>query len=415
METPVLVSRRLTADELAEYLSEIGAMLLEYGCPSYRLEDVIETVAEIESHQANVFATPTALFVSIRTGDGRPPVMRLTRVKQWGTNLDRLVKVDTIFNDVVARRISITSARAELRSVEVAPEPWPIALQWFAAGGASAAAAIFFRGTAIDAAVAAVTGLTIFGLTRAISRLPQGRFLVDFAGGLLASLLPWAVSTMRHDVSLQVVVLAGAIMLVPGMTFTTGLAELAQKNLVSGAARLMEAFITFLSIVSGIACGIGIQQTLGDVITAPIAVRAGLGLGWQAAAMFTASFAFSVAFAVPRVYLGAGVLSGAIGYVATAVAARHLPAHVAALLAALAVCLFANAAARITQRPAQLYQLPGMMLLVPGSFGFLSLEEFLRGHFFEGAEKGFQMILIAGGLVMGVLGANVLLPARKLL
>ena len=56
-----------------------------------------------------------------------------------------------------------------------------------------------------------------------------------------------------------------------------------------------------------------------------------------------------------------------------------------------------------------------MMLLVPGSVGFLSLEDFLRGDFASGQAKGFTMLLIAGGIVTGVLLANVGLPAKKLL
>ena len=118
---------------------------------------------------------------------------------------------------------------------------------------------------------------------------------------------------------------------------------------------------------------------------------------------------------MPRRYLGAALASGAIGYIATALGTRHLPGHVSAFAAALAVCLFANGLARATDRPAQLFQLPGMMLLVPGSFGFLSLEDFLRGDFLNGAMKGFSMLLIAGALVTGILLANVLLPPRKLL
>src|SRR5205085_1795522 len=111
---------------------------------------------------------------------------------------------------------------------------------------------------------------------------------------------------------------------------------------------------------------------------------------------------FAVIFSVPPSYLWAALTSGAVGYVATALATRHLPGHVAAFLAALAVCVCANIFARATQRPAQLFQLPGMMLLVPGSFGFLSFEKFLTSDFTGGAEKGFEMLLIAGALVMGV-------------
>ena len=127
------------------------------------------------------------------------------------------------------------------------------------------------------------------------------------------------------------------------------------------------------------------------------------------------SVSFGVLFAVPRTYIWGALVSGAVGYTATALATRTLSAHVAAFLAALAVCLLANGLARTTRRPAQLFQVPGMMLLVPGSFGFLSLGDFLQGDVQSGAAKGFQMVLIGGALVMGVLLSNLILPSRKLL
>ena len=76
--------------------------------------------------------------------------------------------------------------------------------------------------------------------------------------------------------------------------------------------------------------------------------------------------------------------------------------------------MFANALARRTNRPAQLFHHPGMLLLVPGSFGFLSFDRLLRGQLAAGAETALQ-IIVASALVMGVLAANVILPARKLL
>jgi hypothetical protein len=39
----------------------------------------------------------------------------------------------------------------------------------------------------------------------------------------------------------------------------------------------------------------------------------------------------------------------------------------------------------------------------------------LRGTYQAGVAKGLQALLIAGGLVMGVLVANVILPPKKLL
>ena len=396
----------------------MGGTLVSYGCPSYRVEEVIRVVADLEGFRAQAFAIPTGLFVSVERVDAMgpraAPVLRMVRVKEWGTNLDRLVLVDRIFNDVADRKTPIEEARRRLRELDGRPPPYPGWLRWVAAATVAGAAAVFFRGGAMEVGVAAATGLIVAVFAWALSKNPSGRFLVDFLGGLTAAMLAWGFTRVRPDLSREVIVLSGVIALVPGMTLTTALAELAQKNLVSGAARLMEAFVAFLSILFGIALAIGLEHMLG-ADPGPSPLRQALPLPFQALALIVASLAFAVIFAVPRAYIWAAVASGAIGYVATSLGTRYLPGHVSAFAAALAICLVANVFARATQRPAQLFQLPGMMLLVPGSFGFTSLEDFLRGDFVGGASKGFAMLLIAGALVTGVLLANVLLPARKLL
>lgn len=399
--------------EFADYLAEIGGTLVAYGCPSYRLEDVIAVVAEDEGYTAQTFALPTGLFLTL-SAPGQAPLVRMVRAKRWETNLDRLVLVDGIFNDVGDKKKTIAEARRELADLERRPFPYPRALIWVAAAAVSASAGVFLGGQALEVAVGGLGGFFVVLIGSLMSRSSRARFLIDFMGGLAAALLAWATSLVFPGASREVIVLAGIIALVPGMTLTTGLAELAQKNLVSGGARLMEAFATFMSILVGIAFAVGVEQ-LFFRHSIPGPVRPSLSLPFHALAAVTASLGIGVLFAVPRRYLASALVSGVIGYAATALGVRFLPAHVSAFLAALAVCLFANGLARLTQRPAQLFQLPGMLLLVPGSFGVRSLEDFLHGDFLNGAAKAFSMLLIAGALVTGVLLSNVVLPAKKLL
>jgi uncharacterized membrane protein YjjP (DUF1212 family) len=371
-------------------------------------------LAAIEGHEAEAFVLPTGIFVSLRRSYERPPVHRMTRVTSWSTNLSRLVLIDEIFNDVAARTCTIADARERLRHMGEAEEPYTRWQKWCAAGLSSAAAGIFFRGGLLDALAAGIAGVIIFGLALPLQRLPQGRFLLEFLGGSLAAVAGLVSAIFVPGTSREVVVLAGVIGLVPGMTLTTSLAELTQKNLVSGAARLMEAFITLLSLAGGIALTLSLEQML-HLPPIASAERVGLGLGFQLGALVASALSFGVVLNVPRHYMGAALASGGLSYAVTFYATQHLPAHVASFVAALAVAVFANASARLTERPAQLFQIPGMMLLVPGSFGFLSFGEFLRDNFMGGAAKAFEMLLIGAALVMGVLVGSVFMPARKLL
>jgi uncharacterized membrane protein YjjP (DUF1212 family) len=435
-ETPVPSTRTRSREKLADYLLEIGAVLAAYGCPSYRLEDVIRLIADVEGHRADPFALPTGLFLRVTAKDGGgPQVNRMARVSDWGVDLARLVRVDEIFNDVVDRKITIEEARARIRDcIRQAPE-WSRTMVWAATVVVSGASAVFFQGGPLDVLVAAIVGGVIAGARMALasttkkersdasvaaitSRRNARRLLSDFFGGLFTASCAWLALRVWPQARPEVIVPAGAISLFPGMTFTTGVAEVAQKNVVSGSARLVESGVTLLLILFGVALVVGLEGVTGISLPEWIGVSSpvGLPLPYHAVALVAASLGFGALFQVPRRWLWATLTSSATGWIVATVAVRYrLPGHVAAFCAALAVCVLANGLARATQRPAQLFQLPGMMLLVPGSFGFLSLSEFLENDTTHGLQRGFAMALVGAALVIGVLVANVVVPSRKLL
>lgn len=433
---PTPSARARSREELADYLLEIGAVLAAYGCPSYRLEDVIRMIADIEGHRADPFALPTGLFLRVTAKDGGgPQVVRMTRVSDWGVDLARLTLVDEIFNDVVDRRTTIEQARVRIRECMEKPPEWSPGVVFAATVVLSGAAAVFFQGGALDVVVAALVGAVIAGGRIALNRTSKSgrddvsamaatsrrnarRLLSDFLGGLFTASCAWIALRVWPQARPEVIVPAGAIALFPGMTFTTGVAEVAQKNVVSGAARLVESAVTLLLILFGVALVAGLESVTGMQLPDWIGKSSpqGLSLPFQGAALFASAFAFGALFQVPRRWLWTTLASSGTGWVVATVAVRHhLPGHVAAFCAALAVCVLSNALARVTNRPAQLFQLPGMMLLVPGSFGFLSLGELLDQKTTLGMQRGFTMALVGAALVIGVLVANVVVPSRKLL
>lgn len=408
-------AKRRTAEELGDYASEVGGLLLRYACPAYRVEALIRVVADLEGHDADAFALPTGLFVTITPREGRrAPVHRMVRAREWRIDLERLLFVDAIFNEVAEGKRTIEAARAALEGLEQAPGGYATLTRWIAVAVTSASAAWLFGGLPLDGALAAVVGLVVHALGRLLGSHPQARFLHDFAGALAAALVTGLFGYALPLASRDAVLLGGMIVLFPGMTLTTGLAEVAHKNLVAGAARLMEALVTFLSMVFGIALAIATAKALELAAPDP-PLRVDFDLPRRAVAVLGTSLGLGIAFNVPRRLLWTALVSGATSYGVSLFAARYLPSHVGAFIAATTLCAVANLLARLTHRPAQLFHLPGMMLLVPGSLGFLGLGDFLRGTYTSGTEKLVSMLLVAGGLVMGVLVANVVVPPRKLL
>ncbi len=430
-DEPTPSVRARSREDVADYLVEIGSLLAASGCPSYRLEDVIRLIADVEGHRADPFALPTGLFLRVMAKDGiGPQVNRMARVSDWGVDLARLTVLDEIFTDVVERKTTIEQARVRIRASLQSPPEWSPLLVFAATVVVSGAGAVFFQGGWLDVFVAALVGAVIAGSRIALAgtrgsspartaRRNARRLLSDFLGGLFAAACAGLALKVWPEARPEIIVPAGAISLFPGMTFTTGVAEVAQKNVVSGGARLIESGVTLLLILFGVALIDGLGEALGAELPSWLGKTSsppGLPLVWQGVALVVSSIAFGALFQVPRRFLWATLASSATGWIVATIAVRHhFPGHVAAFLAALSVCVLANGLARYTKRPAQLFQLPGMMLLVPGSFGFLSLGEFLEQKVIDGTQRGFNMALVGAALVIGVLVANVLVPSRKLL
>jgi uncharacterized membrane protein YjjB (DUF3815 family) len=75
-------------------------------------------------------------------------------------------------------------------------------------------------------------------------------------------------------------------------------------------------------------------------------------------------------------------------------------------LGALVLGLVANLYARWREPAPQLLIVPGLALLVPGSFGLRSLDSLLSGASVTGLELGFQMFMMTIALVAGLLFSN---------
>ncbi len=410
---PADPQEQLTTHLLLDYLVELGTGLMSAGCPSYRLEELLVVLGRHEGFEVDAFAVPTGLFVSVKTPQGEAPAMSMVRVRDWRTDLETLALLDEVMNLVVDRKLTVREARARLKALHSRPATWPASVQVLGAFGASGGAAVSFGGSWSDFFLAGLGGVVLRGVTAVASNLSGGSFLDNFIGGAVAALVAWVSTLIWPAHSREILVLAIIIPLLPGMVVTTGLTELTSKNLVSGTARLMDAAVTLLSLVFGIALVVGFERWSG-IQSAPAEPLTPAFWPFQVLALLAASASFGVLLGMPRKLLGLAMISGFIVW-ATTTLSLALPSAGASFIGALVLGLASNVYARVSKRPSQLFLLPGLLLLVPGAFGFRSLDALLRGDYASGASQAVDMVLIAGGLVMGLLVANIALPARKIL
>jgi len=119
-----------------------------------------------------------------------------------------------------------------------------------------------------------------------------------------------------------------------------------------------------------------------------------------------ASALFGIIFAVPQRWLFQAALGGGLGWACyTLLLWLHLNIIVAMFLAAVAVALYGQLAARLGKVPATIFLVPGVVPLVPGATAYEAMFNLVRGQTAAGLAKTVETLLlglaIAGGLAVG--------------
>lgn len=405
----------LSMPVLADLIARLGRMLLAAGCSTHRVEACLRFTAEAWQARAEIFATPTGLWMSLQT-PGDEPVVRLVRVQQWSIALDRLAAIDQVFNDFAKRRIDAKAAHLALDAVEATP-PMGGPAVILAGALASGSAAIFFGGGWLSAGLGAVIGGVSTALSVGLARRAQTRLLIDFVAGLLVGLAAWLAAIIDPSLPRKPLVLAGLIVNVPGLGLTAGLSELTQKNLVSGAARLLDAVMVGVALLFGVGAIAALERAVHPDHVVALAQTVSLAPLWMLViATLVAATAFIVLFNVPKRDAPMAILAAAIAWGAAYGAERlGVGGPAGAFFGALFLGLFAHEQARRRDRPSQLMLVPGIVLLVPGAFGFVAVDQLLWGDPAQGAAGLVQTFLIGGALSIGLVLAGAVRPPRKFL
>ena len=404
----------LSATDYAVVLVEkLGRALHAYGSSAHRLENALDQVSRRLGLSGQFFSTPTAIFASFEprspSADVHPRTV-LLRVEPGEVNLEKLSALDAVLGRVMRGELLPHRAVREVDEIVAAPPRFGLAMTFLAFAAASGGAARFFGGGPKECLVAAFIGL-ITGLLAWISeQLPNGSRLYETSAALVAALIACLAVSLWPPLSFSVITISALIVLVPGLTLTLAMTELASRNLISGSARFAGAMLMFMTIGVGFAVG----NRLGIHLFGAPPEWSGTAqpLWTEIVALMITSGALLVLFrAHPRDY-GWIFFGGAVALVGGRLGGAWMGPELGALIGAASVGVSSNLVARWRDRPAAITQTPGLMLLVPGSMGFRSVNALVAQDTLSGVQTGFTVALVAISLVTGLLLANVVVPPR---
>jgi uncharacterized membrane protein YjjB (DUF3815 family) len=331
-------------------------------------------------------------------------------VKPGSLNLSKMTRLDEVALRVMAGKLTPAEGIARIEKIGAAASPYGPIPTMLAYALASGSFAQLFGGGLREITISLLIGGLTGMLALVAGRSSRVEGLFAPLAAFLSAFIAGAIAARAMPLASGIVTLAGLVVLLPGLTLTIALEELSTRHLVTGVGRLSAALIAFLGIVFGVAMGSQLAQvSLGPAhIVAPIATPAWATL---AAVDVSALAAVVIMRAQPR-DTGWVVLGVAIAYGASSLGALAL-GPLGAFLGALALGVASNVFSVARNRPALVMQAPGLLILVPGSVGYLSLAALLQSNTLSGVQAAFQMFLIGAALVYGLLIANLISPDRN--
>lgn len=241
---------------------QMGQVLLENGAEISRVQETMERVArayEIESF--HMYVLTNAIFA---TGGGQAAqrTAMLRHVPGTTVHLGRIMAVNQLSREIAQGMHTAEEAQARLERIRTLPYS-PLLARVLCCAVGSAAFSFLFGGSWIDAAVAFVCGVLLELYLAFVGSKNLSKFLTNLSASALVTLCGGALFLLGLGHNMDKIIIGSIIRLVPGVALTNSIRDFFSGDYLSGAIRMLDAFL-----VGGcIAVGVGFVIKALSVLT----------------------------------------------------------------------------------------------------------------------------------------------------
>lgn len=382
----------------SDFIMKLAKALHTYGMPAHRLEHALHQISDRLGVESQYLVTPTSIIAKI--GPANSSKMFLERVDPGRINLEKQTELHTLICDVAGRRLTLEEAGEVVDELTTRPPTYGRLATVAGFGLASASTSVFFDAGRTEVIAAGTIGLVIGLLVQLAARAPRFAMVLPGAAGLVAVLIAALVQVVVGPMFSFIAILAGLIILLPGLNLTIAVNELAHGQLVSGSARLGGALMAFIQIAFGVALGEKVVAWLGIIAAAAPDT---LPTWILPAALIVSAVGMTVLFKARARDLPLILLAATVSFSGSRIGTLAFGPELGVLLGAWLVGTLGHLAGRWRNHPSAVGILPGMLLLVPGGLSFTTLSALLANDPVSGIQAGFSTLLFALSLVTGLL------------
>lgn len=391
-------------NEFLKVVGECARGYLSTSGPITRLEEKLANAGAVCGLQCEVYATPTAVFITAKKGT--EIVTSLERATESSINFTDLLFYDSVLEKLATGTFTI--AQAEKRMQQFQSRKYRFLFVVVSAFLIGFVASYPRYGQFWGALLSGVISAFIYILQRPLGRkLKFSGVFTDFIGCLVAFVISVLAST-ASGFGVPVFVIGSLILIVPGLTLTSAISELAEHNFVSGTVKMMKSILILVAmgvsylLVENVMMSFGFSaQNLSKVMPPDTFTQK----AWfRFVCDIVMILSFCVFFHLPRKAFWGAVVSGLVSLFVLDQFVNPELFVLASFTASLTVGLLSLALARVYNWPSQVFSTTGILLLVPG---LLALSSFysVAGSPGQGV-IAYRVALTAGAITFGLFTAR---------
>lgn len=247
----------LAIDDVMAVIIKAGAIMLQSGAETYRVEDTVGRLAKaLGMVRAEPFAMPTGLVVTLEDHNGftRTAVCRIVKRE---TNLHKVVKINDLSRQVAEGQVDYRLVMDRIKKVEASGNLYPEYVYLLAAGIGSGAFSILFDATTLEFIVAAIAGWVVHSSLALFRKKRLNQFITAFSGGVISACMAVLGKIIFPEINFDRVITGAIMTLVPGVAITNAIRDIINEDLISGGSRGLDAFLTAMAVAGGAAIVLG--------------------------------------------------------------------------------------------------------------------------------------------------------------
>lgn len=395
--------------EKEKFIISLAESIHQNGIPAHRLENTMQMICESIGVGAEFSATPEILLISFSSDGSSKTHMKKCRGSDL--NFEKMTLLDQLIEKVMKGQLSIAAAKEELERINTLPKRYTALINILSIGVSTSSAACLFGGGWVEMMVSGIIGIMIGILMELLAFLPNlSRLAALFSATFAIFFAKWSV-VWAGEYSIEIATITGLILLIPGFTLSLSVTELANGHAQSGTVRFSNALVTFVMI--GVGIGLG-NNLAAQLVLSPSPIQFSEVPKWVSyIAIALVPAGFVVLFKAQIKHYHWMLLSCITSYYSVSYFSSFNIGELSVFFAAFSLGLVCNSLSRLMKQPVTLMLIPGIILLVPGSIGFKSINALVNDQTLNGIESAFSTLVSAASLTAGLLFSNMIIRLNR--